>query len=298
VNKLVLPNEPRSSEDVARPKETSWGYGEASQARMADKFRNRANNHWRERIALAKQQMESVSDRFQERKRGDVIVLDVGCSIGTFAIEFAGMGYQTFGVDFDPVAIRYARQLAAEEKVEPTFIQMDVADWTQSDLPRVDVAVCFDIFEHLHDDEIGSLLQCLKRALSPTGVVLFSTTPTQYHYLYDGKFGYFWPLRRLLHTFSFLREEKFEKLVRMLGSIHDAWIVFRQGVTWREKIKRTKHCNPLTAVRLEDIFTRAGFRMVSSETLTLHAPKNKIDRSLARHSICHSHIIGVAEVRS
>ncbi len=35
--------------------------------------------------------------------------MDVGCSIGTFAIEFAAKGYRSFGIDFDQTALDIAR---------------------------------------------------------------------------------------------------------------------------------------------------------------------------------------------
>ena len=93
--------------------------------------------------------------RLGHKSTSDIIVTDVGCSIGTFAIEFAKLGYRSYGVDFDPEALTQARRLCEEEKTHAEFICGDIANWNKQ-LPPIDIAICFDIFEHLHDDELGS----------------------------------------------------------------------------------------------------------------------------------------------
>ena len=163
-------------------KDTSWTYGEESQRRQVAKYRDRANNHWRHRFALADKLVNDYAlPRLQERATGAISLVDVGCSIGTFAIEGAKRGFKSYGVDFDPAAIRIAEELSRSEGVSPTFICGDVAT---CDLPPIDIAICFDIFEHLHDDELGALLGGLRRRLSTEGCIVFHTFPTELDYLF------------------------------------------------------------------------------------------------------------------
>ncbi|MGH8221516.1 MAG: hypothetical protein ACREQZ_00950, partial [Woeseiaceae bacterium] len=78
----------------ASPKRTSYMYGEAYQRAQVEKHRQRHTNHWRQRIALAHRLVNQwVLPRFLGRDPHDITVLDVGCSIGTMAIEFAQRGF-------------------------------------------------------------------------------------------------------------------------------------------------------------------------------------------------------------
>ena len=280
-----------------RPKETSYAYGDRSQQKMLEKYRNRANNHWKRRIELAQQLVaEHITPRHPNRAPKDIVVVDVGCSIGTFALEFARLGYCCYGVDFDPAAITIGRALAQEENSVVEFLEMDVADWSERGLPPVDIAICFDIFEHLHDDEIGALLQALKRSMPPEGRMVFSTTPTQYSYLWVGGSFKLALLRRATLAFTWLRPSMFRRYVRALAALMDVVYLLQRGGDHRELIKREKHCNPLSRERLEGIFARAGFRFDYVATTNLHPDQNPLYKRLDRHPILHSHIYGVAHV--
>ena len=280
--------------EAVKPKETSYDYGERSQGKMAAKYRDRANNHWARRIAFCQDLVRDHVLPGEARPPGDIVLVDIGCSVGTFAIEFAKLGYRAYGVDFDPVAIRWAQQLAAEEKVSPTFIQMDVADWGLRDLPKIDLAICFDIFEHLHDDELGALLQGLRRHLAPGGRVVFSTTPTQYSYMYTGGSRKLAVVKALVYPLTWLGPKSFPRVLQAFAAVMDAILLLFRGKDHRELIKQEKHCNPLTRERLEDIFRRAGYRLDRIETLDLHPNPGRFAAALHKHPICHSHIAGVA----
>jgi SAM-dependent methyltransferase len=53
-------------------------------------------------------------------------ILDVTCGPGLYCHELARRGYRVTGVDFAPAAIGYAREKAAEEGLDCTFVQQDV----------------------------------------------------------------------------------------------------------------------------------------------------------------------------
>ena len=95
---------------LSKPKATSYHYGEECQTQLAEKYRNRQSNHWKHRIELVHRLVSQYAlSRLGHKSVSDVVVVDVGCSIGTFAIEFAKLGYRSYGVDFDPEALKLAK---------------------------------------------------------------------------------------------------------------------------------------------------------------------------------------------
>jgi SAM-dependent methyltransferase len=224
------------------------------------------------------------------RAAADVTVVDVGCSIGTMSIECAARGFRTYGVDFDRAALEIARELAAEEGVSPEFHLGDVAEWSASFGRPIDIALCFDIFEHLHDDELGSLLQSLRRQLSPEGALIFYTFPLQYDYVFYSRGPLHWPLV----PFKWLSPERFERVTRAYASLLDTGLLLATGKTYKERIKKLSHCNPTTKARLGDILQRAGFTIACLESTQLYPFGIRTQRRFANHAIAHRNVYGVA----
>jgi hypothetical protein len=114
------------------------------------------------------------------------------------------------------------------------------------------------------------LLITLKRAVAPGGRMIFSTTPTQYSFLWTG-IG----LRSRITRFLVLAIRNrsplvFERWVKSLASLHDILYLWRLGKTHDELIKREKHCNLLTKDRVFDILNRNGRKVKYLESLILH----------------------------
>lgn len=271
-------------------KSTSFGYGEAYQLNQAQKYRNRKKNHWKHRIKTAKDLVENhVLPRLKTKPKQESVVVDVGCSIGTFAIEFSKMGYSSYGIDFDASALKIAKQLAQEEKVKPEFHCGDVSNW-KSLFPPIDIAICFDLFEHLHDDELGAFLVMLKKQLSQEGCLVFHTFPTQYDHIFNTNFI----LRFPLFPFVFLSASLFNRIVKCYSCLVDIAFLWFKGMTYKEKIKNEGHCNPLTKERLTDIFHRAGYDLLFFESSNLYGCAGKGDRLFARQPITDRNLYGVA----
>lgn len=267
-------------------------YGHVYQQQQLQKYRNREQNHWSTRIALAKSLANDyVLPRLHVKPPGSITVVDVGCSIGTFAIEFARDGFSSYGVDFDPAALRLAKDLADEERVTARFLHLDVAKWAEEQLPAIDVAVCFDIFEHLHDDQLGALLQALRSQLSPAGGVIFHTYPNQYEYLLRRG------LRLPLLPFRRARPATFDRVLKSYASMVDAALVAASGETHRERIRDTVHCNPTTIRRLQDILIRAGYEILLLESEQLYPQKKRQHRRFVNQPISKMNIYGVAVPR-
>jgi hypothetical protein len=124
-----------------------------------------------------------------------------------------------------------------------------------------------DVFEHLHDDELGAMLQSLRKQMTENSSLVFHTFPTQYDYLFNGTKGRY---RYPLLPFRRLKPATFTRIVRAYASLLDAYWLLRTGTDRREKIKKKSHCNPLTLERLTDIALRAGFEIKIMELEQLY----------------------------
>ena len=279
------------------PKPTSFGYGSEYQQRQAKKYRDR-DARWNLRIELAQRLLaDYAAPRLSGKPPTETVVVDVGCSIGTYAIELAKSGYRTYGIDFDPEAIRIARELAAEAGVSAEFVCGDVAEW-RAEFPPIDVAVCFDIFEHLHDDELGAFLAAVRKQLAPNACLIYHTCPTEFRHLFLGgsKVAAF-PLL----PFVWMPERAFTAVARSYATALDAVALLFTGKNRRDRIRKRGHCNPTTKARLNDILQRAGFESVLTETAPLYPGKRAIERfvqnAFSRKTIGHNNLYGVAVLR-
>jgi 2-polyprenyl-3-methyl-5-hydroxy-6-metoxy-1,4-benzoquinol methylase len=260
------------------------------QLQQAEKYRNRRSNHWQYRIQLAHRLVEQYSlPKLRRKSAREITVVDIGCSIGTFAIEFGRLGYRAFGVDSEPASLEVARQLCQEENVSAEFHCRDISDWSVS-LPPIDVAVCFDIFEHLHDHQLGSFLSSVRRTLTAEGSLVFHTFPTEFDYLFFEKPGLRWPLL----PFRSLRPERFERLVRAYAAILDAALLATSGASHRDRIKTRGHCNPTTKERLREILEHAGYHILLLESSQLYPVGERIQKQFEGQPITHRNLYGVA----
>ncbi len=293
--------QPRDNEtnglDLSRPKVTSYEYGRAYQEEMEqhywDSQKTEESNHDRARIKLA----ERLIMEHGRSLDSSAVLLDVGCSVGLFATYFSKLGYRSIGIDFDKNAIEIAERISKLDGGSAEFIIGDLADSNLA-IPPVDIAILFDILEHLHDDEIGALLANLKRILKPNGILIFHTLPMQYDYVFwNGKKGEL-QIPFMLIPFVIFSTVFFEKAVRCYALFVDIALVLFTNKTWRERIKKTSHCNPLTKVRLEDIFRRGGWEIIELKTGFLTKQFNKLFRRIfEKNPITHRSLYGVCAIR-
>lgn len=233
-------------------KDTSYHYGSFYQEAQLAKHRNKDVNHWAQRLDL----VASLCQTHHKRSCDDspLRLLDIGCSIGTTAIHLSNKGYRVDAVDFDSEAIEIARKLALEENASVNFLCEDVISFEPPN--SYDIITCIDIFEHLHDDELGSLLSTFKRLLAPHGIVVFYTFPQKYDYItYPDSL----PLQCVSSLLNLLPSSL---LLRLIPSIHmfcNSLTLLLFGHSREQKIKHISHCNPSTPQHLNDIFNRSGF---------------------------------------
>ena len=115
-----------------------------------------------------------VADR-AGRLRGETrpgSLMDVACGTGRHAVEFAAMGWQVTGIDYNPELLQRARESAATRGLEVVFLEQDMRALDVGGRP-FDVVTClFDSIGYgLEDDAIVEALRGMGRHLSPTGVL-------------------------------------------------------------------------------------------------------------------------------
>ena len=267
-------------------------YNESYRNSQLSKFRNRNDNHFGKHILLAKRLVaEYGSD-------SSSTLLDLGCSIGTLALEFALEGYKTIGLDFNYKALGQGRELARELGCCPKWVCGDAGSFSLRE--KVDVVVCFDLFEHLSDDVIKRALACVRENLKPNGVFVFHTFPTLYnHVFYEGV------LTCLpLIPFRNLSEDRFEALVHGYAHFLDLFYLLRYGRTHKMVIDETVHSNPLSKEALKAFLLEAGFDIAVLETaLDSINPLKPYQGRLAKkffsnQPVAHRSIWGVACIDS
>lgn len=220
-----------------------------------EKHKNRHTNHWRNHIHWAKKMVSEY------KQSNFTTLLDLGCSVGTYAIEFALAGFSTYGLDLDEKALQIAERLAAEEKVNPTWICADAGDF-QIDEP-VDIILCFDLLEHLGDETIKGLLKSVRKNLKPEGIFVYHTFPTTYDHIFYRNllFNRFTPILPIpLIPFSVFNDSIFSSVVKSYSVMLDLISVLLKGKTHKQVIKETVHPNPLSREKLDDLLENAGFK--------------------------------------
>ena len=220
---------------------------------QAEKFRNRKKNHFANHIRLAK----NLVTNYGIAPPGTI--LDIGCSIGTFAIEFALDGYCSIGLDLDPKALSCGRILSEKEGCKPEWICSDAGDFKLK--KKVDMVICFDLLEHLDDKTIAKMFECIRKNLKQDGVFVFHTFPTQFDHLFYRNAIACLPLL----LFRKLSHKSFEKIVNWYAKLLDSYFFLRYGKVHKDIIKNTVHPNPLSPDRVKKFLNSAGFEILSFE---------------------------------
>ena len=99
-------------------------------------------------------------------------VLDVGCGSGVFADRLAARGATVLGVDASEAAVAYAARTFVREGLS---FRAGLLDELDLDPASFDAAVCLEVIEHVHMDQVRRLLADLRRVLVRGGRVLITT---------------------------------------------------------------------------------------------------------------------------
>lgn len=195
--------------------------------------------------------------------------LDLGCNIGTFAIEFARRGKQVVGIDLSEEAINFAEALTTHLKLtnRPQFINGDISASDTFPPDSFDAILAEDIFEHLHKDILSKTIHNCSRWLKPGGYLIYHTHPTKYNYLFHSR-GWKSALRRIpLILFLIHGERKFKRAVdRYHKYVVNPLSKMFTGKTQEEKIIHDAHCNLLGVEDVSELIDTAGLVSLTVKT--------------------------------
>jgi SAM-dependent methyltransferase len=123
-------------------------------------------------------------------------VLDAGCGRGEILRHCAGLGARAYGVDYSPVALRMAQELAMADEETRGAVGVYQANAKRLPFPAAffDRVLMFDLVEHLHPWELDQALSEARRVLRPDGWLIIHTAPNIW---YD---RYAYPVVRLVRT--------------------------------------------------------------------------------------------------
>lgn len=260
--------------------------------RQLEKFRNRYQNHWKAHLDL----VERLSEEYASSQPASM--LDLGCSIGTFALEFACKGYVTYGLDLDVKSIEIAKRLSGEIGCSPQWIQSDATDFIID--RAVDFVVCFDLLEHLADSQIRKMLICVKNSLKKDGVLIFHTFPTRYDHIFFKNNFFCIPLI----IFRNYDSGRFKRIVGCYSQLLDFYYLLTRGKKWKAIIADTVHPNPLSVERIEHFLEDAGFVIEVIDTgldsvNALKPGQGRVAKRFFSHQpVAHRSIWGVARKKS
>jgi 2-polyprenyl-3-methyl-5-hydroxy-6-metoxy-1,4-benzoquinol methylase len=146
----------------------------------SDWFDGYFEEEWLDEIALnipeerTRKEVDFVLERLELEPRARV--LDVACGHGRHSLELARRGFRVTGVDLSPRSIELAREAAASEGLDATFVERDARE--------LDFDAEFDASINLFTSVLGyfdeeaenrRVVEAVARALRPGGSFLVDT---------------------------------------------------------------------------------------------------------------------------
>jgi SAM-dependent methyltransferase len=101
-------------------------------------------------------------------------ILDVGCGLGLQAVELASRGYLVVGFDLSLPMLSRAADEAQDREIKMNFLHGDMREMTFDG--SFDAVICLGTtFGYFDDDTNRQVLERMKRALKPQGLLLLDT---------------------------------------------------------------------------------------------------------------------------
>lgn len=101
-------------------------------------------------------------------------VLDIGCSGGLHALEFAKKGYSITGLDIEPSAIELANKRNSGKEQKADFMVFDIE---KSEFPDIGkfyfIYIIGNVLSHIRKDHLINVLRKIRGLLDDGGIFLF-----------------------------------------------------------------------------------------------------------------------------
>ncbi len=98
-------------------------------------------------------------------------ILDLGCGPGFYANRLAKLGHSCVGIDFSPASIEYAKEQAAAQQLDCTFVHGDVRTTDFGTGFNLAMMV-FGELNVFHPSDARAILKKAKAALAPGGTLI------------------------------------------------------------------------------------------------------------------------------
>ncbi|MGC9610771.1 MAG: methyltransferase domain-containing protein [Minisyncoccia bacterium] len=166
-------------------------------------------------------------------------VVGLACGFGTGSKILADVAESVVGIDFSEQELDYARINYESENLK--FLKEDVTKIPISD-NSFDLAVSFEIIEHLDAIQQNDFLKELRRIVRPGGIILLSTPD-----------NYVWQ-RLALYWNEHIKELTKTELLELLGGFFEVKSVWGQWFLNNEKFPRRFVRGVLNTLKRVDIF--------------------------------------------
>jgi 2-polyprenyl-3-methyl-5-hydroxy-6-metoxy-1,4-benzoquinol methylase len=97
--------------------------------------------------------------------------IDIGCGEGYYSIYLASKGFDVLGIDISENAIKYAKENAANQKVNVRFIVMDIADLSKLK-EKFDFVLEWGLMHHIMPPQRQQYVKDVANLLNPNGKYL------------------------------------------------------------------------------------------------------------------------------
>lgn len=116
-------------------------------------------------------EVEQILTWYEPRKTR---VLDIGCSGGLHALEFAKRGFSVTGLDIEPSAIELARKRALDSAQNAEFYVVDIEKDDLGELGKFDLIYSIgNVLSHIRKGLIFTVLRKISERLNEKGILLF-----------------------------------------------------------------------------------------------------------------------------
>jgi SAM-dependent methyltransferase len=146
-----------------------WDEAEFSK-RMLKEHLSQDHNAASRRFEIVHKQVDYL-ERLVGGLEKDLKILDLACGAGLHSLDLARRGHSTYGVDFSPASIKWAKSQASEQSLACEFVHSDIrtADFGEGH----DLAILlFGEMNVFTDDDLSLILLKAHAALDTGGVLM------------------------------------------------------------------------------------------------------------------------------